>query len=115
MQPDAASRDAASVDELLRLVAIDRDDVSGVDEAVEEIKRRIKQADDFAHSAHDCLLACEEREMKLRDALARALDFAEEGWGYVSDYFRKKWNYDGEIAALRGVLELRAEIGAQDA
>jgi hypothetical protein len=38
---------------------------------------------------------------RLRAALGEALDSADEGWSYASDYFRDKWRDDKRLAELR--------------
>jgi len=42
---------------------------------------------------------------RLKAALQEAITLAEEGWGYAGDYFRTKWGYAGQIAALKAALE----------
>jgi hypothetical protein len=41
----------------------------------------------------------------LRTALGVAIDLAEEGWSYASNYFRQKWGLAERLAELRAVLE----------
>jgi hypothetical protein len=43
--------------------------------------------------------------LRLHRALQAAIEFAEEGWGYVSPYFCEKWGYDGQLATLKATLE----------
>jgi len=41
-----------------------------------------------------------------KDALiAELLDFSEEGWAYASDYFKAKWKYEEQLAALKARAE----------
>jgi len=40
-----------------------------------------------------------------RKTLKEAIEFAEEGWGYAGGYFKEKWNYAGQLAALKAALE----------
>ena len=42
---------------------------------------------------------------RLRKALQEAIALAEEGWGYAGDYFREKWGYEQQMAALKTALE----------
>ena len=43
------------------------------------------------------------RELEVTKAkLSEALDFAEEGWAYVDEFYKAKWDYAGRLAALRG-------------
>lgn len=37
--------------------------------------------------------------------LEEALDLAEEGWDYASDYFRDKWECERQFKELRVVLD----------
>ncbi len=37
-----------------------------------------------------------------RSKLSEALDFAEEGWAYVDEFYKTKWDYEGRLAKLRG-------------
>ena len=46
-----------------------------------------------------------ERAERLAEALDDAIQLADEGWSYASDYFRNKWNYTGEADALRAILD----------
>jgi len=43
---------------------------------------------------------------RLRATLSDAIEFAEEGWGYASEHFRNKWDYAGQLAALKAALEV---------
>lgn len=43
----------------------------------------------------------ERRVQELEAVLADAVALAEEGWSYASDYFKEKWNYEGELAEIR--------------
>jgi hypothetical protein len=44
------------------------------------------------------------RTKALETALADAVELAQEGWSYVSDYFREKWEYEKRLAELIVVL-----------
>jgi hypothetical protein len=37
-------------------------------------------------------------------AFQEAVDLAQEGWSYASDYFREKWSYEERVKALRALL-----------
>ena len=37
----------------------------------------------------------------LRQGLRDAIDLAEEGWGYASEYFQNKWGYKDNISEIR--------------
>jgi hypothetical protein len=50
------------------------------------------------------LLASRARVRELENALAEAISFAEEGWGYASPYYREKWGYEEGLAWLRAAL-----------
>lgn len=41
---------------------------------------------------------------RLREALVEGIDTAEEGWSYASDYFREKWDAEGQIQKMRDAL-----------
>jgi len=53
-----------------------------------------------------------ERADRLAEALDDAIELADEGWSYASDYFREKWNYVGEADALRAILAVRRSKSA---
>ena len=38
---------------------------------------------------------------RLQKAVDELLDFAAEGWAYASDYFKEKWNFEGEYKRLK--------------
>lgn len=40
-----------------------------------------------------------------RRAFEEAIELAEEGWGYASDYFRDKWECERQFKELRAILE----------
>ena len=42
---------------------------------------------------------------RLRKALQEAIALADEGWGYAGEYFREKWGYEQQLAALKAALE----------
>lgn len=42
---------------------------------------------------------------RLQQALADAIELAEEGTGYTNQYYRDRWSMDERIAALKAVLE----------
>jgi hypothetical protein len=50
----------------------------------------------------------------LAEALREAIDFASEGWGYASDYFRDKWMYEERIAALRAATPSSPRTAGDD-
>jgi hypothetical protein len=50
----------------------------------------------------------EERD-RLRAHLEVAIDLAEEGWGYASEYFCQKWSFDERVLALRTVAGVGAD------
>jgi len=37
-----------------------------------------------------------------KEKLSEALDFAQEGWAYVDEFYKTKWDYEGRLARLRG-------------
>jgi len=41
---------------------------------------------------------------RARVALGGAIDLAKDGWRYASDYFRERWDYEGEIKKLEQAL-----------
>lgn len=45
------------------------------------------------------------RVADLEVALQNALELADEGWGYVSAYFREKWAYRPRVEELQRVLD----------
>jgi hypothetical protein len=51
------------------------------------------------------LARLESENAGLKRALREAIEFAEEGWGYAGGYFREKWDYAGQFAALKAALE----------
>jgi hypothetical protein len=42
---------------------------------------------------------------RLRAVAEAALDLADEGWDYATDYFREKWRCEERIAELRATLD----------
>lgn len=50
------------------------------------------------------ILGLEAEKERLREALEHAIEFAVEGWGYAPDYFKAKWDYEGELARHRAAL-----------
>lgn len=53
-------------------------------------------------------------EDALRRALREAIEFADEGWCYATDYFRDKWDYEGQRAALVAVLDATAPASERE-
>lgn len=41
---------------------------------------------------------------RLRQDLTDAVELAEEGWSYATEYFKSKWTSEERIAVLRAVL-----------
>ena len=60
----------------------------------------------------DRLAAAEERAERYRSALVAAIETAEEGWSYASDYFREKWDARARIDSLRAALAAGEDRGA---
>lgn len=50
------------------------------------------------------LSAATDKRQELETALREAIQFADEGWAYATNYMREKWNYEGERARLLAVL-----------
>ncbi len=55
--------------------------------------------------AHDL----KQRNAQLEEALREAIEFADEGWAYASDYFRWKWDYEGQRTRLLAQLDPGAQ------
>ena len=52
----------------------------------------------------DCKIKKLEAEnAELRKAVEDAIEFAEEGWSYASDYFKEKWEYEKRLAELKQI------------
>jgi hypothetical protein len=56
----------------------------------------------------DLARVTDERD-RLRAHLEVAIDLAEEGWGYASEYFCQKWRFDERVLALRTVAGVGAD------
>lgn len=48
------------------------------------------------------------------DALVDALDLAQEGWAYASDYFREKWSFQERHDALRALVPTQRQSDPQE-
>jgi archaellum component FlaC len=46
----------------------------------------------------------EKQVEKLKTALKEAIEFADEGWSYADDYFKKKWGYEETKEKLKITL-----------
>jgi len=51
------------------------------------------------------------RIKELEGLVVDTMDFAIEGWSYASEYFKDKWDYEGELERLRGRLHKAGKEG----
>jgi hypothetical protein len=51
----------------------------------------------------------QERVEQLERALEEMIETAEEGWEYAAEYFREKWDCDGQINKGRAALQTRED------
>lgn len=84
----------------------------GCDGECEASARKILRALATVEDAHcgelgardDAVTDAEMRCALATQALQQAIDLAEEGWAYASDYFREKWACPERLAELRASL-----------
>lgn len=61
-------------------------------------------------STNAALASAIARAEALRAALEACIETAEEGWSYASDYFREKWDAEGQLARARVALAHATEV-----
>jgi hypothetical protein len=71
--------------------------------------RRLRLVEEATATLRDELARVTEERDRLRAHLEVAIDLAEEGWGYASEYFCQKWGFDERVLALRTVAGVGAD------
>lgn len=52
------------------------------------------------------------RVRALEELLDEAIEFAKEGWAYADSYYKDKWDYDGQLAALEARMPYASWLAA---
>ena len=100
---DAANNGCVLTSEGVRLAIIAKDAEL---KRLRDDKRRLA---DTVQAQVAEMAALRSRIAVLENVAADLLEFAEEGWAYADDYFRRKW-YDERIIELRAALDA-LEVG----
>jgi len=94
-------------------------DSLSLSDSVSALRRMSRETMTYDHAGNIYYLpghcpSCATKDSRIKELeglVVDTMDFAIEGWSYASEYFKDKWDYEGELERLRGRLHKAGKEG----